>query len=223
MVSSYILPASIFIGFAISSVWLIFFLLEDRSKPEPRYMITKTFSLGMAAALVAAIIEKTFMTFGDHLGWSALSFPIISGNALIEELIKFLAVFIFISATKYFDEPIDRMIYMIVSALGFAAAENFFFLSSMTSTKEFFSIAILRFIGATLMHSLASGILGYAWARKFAVLGLIAATIIHIIFNYIIIGFGAMIYPTVYLVGVAFILFSEFDRIKSYYYERKRT
>lgn len=185
-------------------------------------MITKTFSVGMASALVAAVLEKVFITFGGRFDWSYLSLPVISGNAFIEEFIKFLAVFIFISAAKEFDEPIDRMIYMIVAALGFAAAENFFFLSTLTSNHEFFSIAILRFIGATLMHSLASGILGYAWAKHSAFLGILIATIIHTIFNYIVIGFGAAIYPTIYLIGIAFILFSEFDRIKTYYYERKR-
>jgi len=222
IISEYILPASIFLGFMLSAIWLVFFLLEDKKKPEPATMITKTFAIGIVSALAAIGIGKFFAYFAPTLGIIEFSVASISAYAFIEELVKFLAVFIFISHTKHFDEPIDRMIYMIVAALGFAVAENFLFLINTVTALEMVGLATLRFIGATLMHALSSGILGYMWARQKIYYGLIIATFIHIIFNLLILEFGPQFYPTIFLVFVAFILFYQFDRIKTYHYEKQK-
>ncbi len=215
------MPVSVFLGFFLSAIWLVFFLLEDKQKPEPKIAITKTFILGMASALVAAGISKAFLYVAPTLGVIDYSVMSIGVHALIEELVKFLAVFIFISQTRHFDEPIDRIIYMITAALGFAVVENFFFIMGAASIAEIIKISVLRFIGATLMHSLSSGILGSMWARGRLLFGIILATLIHIAFNLLILDFGPKFYPTVFLVFVAFILFYEFDRIKTYYYEKQ--
>ena len=215
------MPVSVFLGFFLSAIWLVFFLLEDKQKPEPKIAITKTFILGMTSALVAAGISKAFLYVAPTLGVIDYSVMSIGVHALIEELVKFLAVFIFISQTRHFDEPIDRIIYMITAALGFAVVENFFFIMGAASIAEIIKISVLRFIGATLMHSLSSGILGSMWARGRLLFGIILATLIHIAFNLLILDFGPKFYPTVFLVFVAFILFYEFDRIKTYYYEKQ--
>lgn len=176
----------------------------------------------MISALAAVATEKAFGICCTALKLSEYSLFSLSGNALIEEFIKLAVVFVFISASKYFDEPVDRMIYMIVAALGFATVENFFFLSNAVSVTELAGLSILRFVGATLMHALASGILGYMWAKKKLLWGLIVATAIHTGFNYLILAKGPEMWPTAFLLLIAFILFYEFDRIKQYYYERKK-
>lgn len=218
----YAIPSAIFIGLALSSIWLVFFLLEDKEDPEPKLIITKTFIIGMISALAAAAIEKVFGELCVNLQFSDYSLFSLSGNAFIEEFIKFLVVFIFISASKYFDQPIDRMIYMISAALGFATVENFFFLSNALSVTELAGLSVLRFVGATLMHALASGVLGYAWARRRIIIGIILATVIHVIFNFLVLTKGPELWPTGFLLLISFILFYEFDRIKKYYYERKK-
>ena len=218
----YILPISVFLGFLLSSTWLVFFLLEDREKPEPKTAITKTFVLGIISALAAAGLEKLFSLTAPLLEITEYSFASIGINAFIEELVKFLVVFVFISRSRYFDEPVDRMVYMITAALGFAVAENFFFLINASTTEEIIGLSVLRFIGATLMHALASGILGCLWARKKLLFGLIIATVIHMAFNLLVLGFGPEFYPTVFLVLIAFILFYQFDKIKAYYHEKQK-
>jgi protease PrsW len=219
--SDYIIPASVFIGFLLSSVWLVFFLLEDKERPEPKKAVTKTFILGMLSALAAAGIEKLFAAVAPILGVTEYSILSIGGNALIEELVKFFTVFIFISHYRYFDEPIDHMIYMITAALGFAVAENFFFLMNAHTPEEFIGISVLRFIGATLMHALSAGILGSFWAKGNLLLGVFFATVIHVIFNLLVLNLGPEFYPTVFLILIAFILFYQFDRIKKYCYEKQ--
>ncbi len=222
MIADYILPASIFLGFILSAIWLVFFLLEDRRKPEPAIMITQTFVLGMVSALAAVGLGKLFAYFAPALGIIDFSVASISVHAFIEELVKFLAVFAFISRAKHFDEPIDRMIYMIVAALGFAFMENFFFLMNTYAAINMIALATLRFIGATLMHALSSGMLGYMWARRKIGYGLIMATTTHIIFNLLVLQFGPQFLPTIFLIFIAFVLFYQFDRIKAYHYEKQK-
>ena len=221
VITDYILPISIFLGFFLSAIWLVFFLLEDKKKPEPKSAITKTFILGMVSALVAAGIGRAFLYVAPILGILDYSIMSISVHALIEELIKFLVVFVFISQTRHFNEPIDRIIYMITAALGFAVVENFFFIMNATSIAEIIKLSVFRFIGATLMHSLSSGILGSMWAKGKLFFGIILATIIHVIFNLLILDFGPKFYPIVFLILVAFVLFYQFDIMKTYYYEKQ--
>lgn len=221
-ITDYIIPLSALLGFILSSVWLVFFLLEDKEKPEPKTAITKTFILGILSALAAVGIEKLFSVAAPLFGIAEYSVLSIGANALIEELVKFLTVFIFVSHSRYFDEPIDRMVYMITAALGFAVAENFFFLINASTPEELIGISILRFIGATLMHSLSSGILGNFWAKEKILSGIAFATVIHVIFNLLVLNFGPEFYPTIFLVLIAFILFYQFDKIKTYYYEKQK-
>jgi len=222
VITDYILPVSVFLGFFLSSAWLVFFLLEDKEKPEPKTAITKTFVLGIISALAAAGFEKLFPLAAPFLKIAEYSAVSIGANSFIEEFVKFLVVFVFISRSRYFDEPVDRMVYMITAALGFAVAENFFFLMNASTTEEIIGLSVLRFIGATLMHALASGLLGYLWARKKLIFGLVIATAIHTVFNLLVLGFGPEFYPTVFLVLVAFILFYQFDKIKAYYHEKQK-
>lgn len=222
VITNYILPISIFLGFLLSAIWLVFFLLEDKVKPEPKSVITKTLILGMLSAFAALGFQVVFIFINSFLNIVDFSILAITINAFIEELVKFLAVFIFIRHSRHFDEPIDRMIYMIVAGLGFAITENFFFLMTTQTTAEIITLATLRFIGATLMHALASGILGYMWLKRRISLGLIVATLVHVIFNVLILQFGPKFYPTFFLTLIAFILFYQFDTIKMYYYEKQK-
>lgn len=222
MVGIYTIPIITLLGFTLSSIWLVFFLLEDRAKPEPGLLITKTFAIGMISAFAAIGVEKLFGFLCSCLSVEDYSVLSISGNALIEEIIKFAVVFIFVGASKHFDEPIDRMVYMITAALGFATVENFFFFSTAASVTELAGITVLRFVGATLMHALSSGMLGYFWARQRLFIGITVATIVHTVFNFLILAFGPERWPVVFLLLISFILFYEFDKIRQYYYERKK-
>jgi len=220
---SLILISSV-VGVLLGGFWLVFFLFEDRKKPEPRSLITETFLLGIATALAAAGLEYLLAgVFGFAGNRAYLPLPIFL-NGSIEEILKFLAVFLFVRKSRFFDEPVDFMVYMITVALGFAAIENLLFLHTVTSLDELFSLASLRLIGATLMHALSSGLLGYFWAKKRLFQGIAAASLLHGFFNYLILNFGPMFFPTILLVGVSFALFGDFDKLKNIkkIYERRR-
>lgn len=175
--------------------WLYFWLREDKLKPEPRSLIMLSFFAGMVAVLAALFTEKTFKNIiVDNIILVAIYAPII------EELFKFLGAYFTTLRRKEDDEPIDPIIYLISSALGFAALENVLFLMSPLSENNIItSIATgnLRFIGATLLHVVASAsigiFIGFSFYKsrffKFSmiIIGLIVAITLHSFFNFFII------------------------------------
>lgn len=205
------------IGFLPAIAWLMFFLIEDRVHPEPKKMVFKVFLVGILSAITAAALQLSlqataFKFFGinDTHKISFLSFSII------EELVKLAMVYVVVKGSKYLDEPVDYMIYMITGALGFAAIENAFFLLEK-APDIIFEIIILRSVGATLLHALASGFVGFYWAKRKLILGLLIAVLLHAGFNYLIFKFSlAPVYATVILIFASFFLFYDFDIIKEY-------
>jgi RsiW-degrading membrane proteinase PrsW (M82 family) len=127
------------------------------------------------------------------------------------------------------DEPIDMVIYMIVVALGFAALENALFIFNPLIAGDYLGSAItgsFRFLGATLLHVLASGTVGVFLALSFyqpkliqilaGTTGLFIAIVLHYLFNKFIIGTSGGTILVVFLfvwMGII-ILFMLFERIK---------
>ena len=102
---------------------------------------------------------------------------------------------------------------MITAGLGFAAVENILNLIGADSVFETFT---LRAIGATLLHAMASGILGFHWVRGYLIPGIVAATLLHWGFNYLVLLFQNIeIYTTGLLLLAAIFLFHDFEILKT--------
>ncbi|MCL5011121.1 MAG: PrsW family glutamic-type intramembrane protease, partial [Patescibacteria group bacterium] len=114
------------LGFLPSFAWLLFYLRKD-SHPESNSTVIKIFALGMLAGFFAILLERSFQKIHAFFSGSISTETILYifvGVALIEELVKFLAVRLTVFRSVEFDEPLDLMLYMIIVALGFAALEN---------------------------------------------------------------------------------------------------
>lgn len=210
-------------GILPAIIWLLFWLREDSKFPEPKRLLTKTFIAGMLAVLVALLAEKTMQNF-----LTSTNFITIILWAFIEEISKFGAAYFAALRTKENNEPVDSMIYLITAALGFAALENAFFLLEPLKDGNILGSFItgnLRFVGSSLLHVIASGIIGvfsaYAFCelnfRKRAILGigLILAVILHAFFNFFILKSGSNLFTVfgfVWMGVIIIILF--FERIK---------
>jgi len=215
--------ATILIGLLPSFAWLLFFLREDARHPEPKKMLTLAFFGGAVATLAAFFIELEVSAFLSGFGvhpYTPVSFLAL---AAVEEILKFAVVIWLIGRSRYFDEPIDAMIYLITAALGFAAVENIAALIGPLSDPSLvFGTAALRFIGATLLHSLAAGLVGYYWARgrahhqvfTFAAEGLVFASIIHAVFNFLIYNQSTVVIPTLFLLLVGLLVLNDFEELK---------
>lgn len=191
---SYIIAATAG-GVLPTLAWLWFWLREDSSHPEPHRLITLAFIVGMATVAIVIPIENYIATFISN---QTILFSLWSG---IEELSKYLVALAAVLWRHEDDEPIDVVIYMIVVALGFAAAENTLFLLSPLAGHTVIQTIItgnLRFVGATLLHVLSSAVVGVILALSFynsridkfyhAVTGVILASLLHASFNFFILN-----------------------------------
>lgn len=232
-------------------VWLWFWLREDRKKPEPKSLILATFVGGMIAVPIALFLEqylanKLSLNIGGiaNLSTGVLLYTVII-FVVVEELLKYLAAQGIAFPNRHFDEPIDAIIYMITAALGFAALENTLFLIKNLSPGhllEFSSVILnlkdvselvignnLRFIGANVLHVVASGVVGVfiglsfykKKATKFLyfLMGISAAILLHTLFNFLIIRSGDSLIKVFVLMWIAAIvlilLFEKVKRVKN--------
>jgi RsiW-degrading membrane proteinase PrsW (M82 family) len=190
----------LFLSLIPSFLWLIYFLHQDEH-PESKKQIAKIFGLGALATLPALLIETSFSNFLAYLnfpGFLTSFLTIFLGVAFVEEVLKYLVVKWQAVPSKEMDEPIDAMIYMITSAMGFATIENallFFRANFSADPLDPWIFLLMRFLGATFLHALASGILGFFLAlvlfqkrnHFWLIFGLIIATSLHGLFNFVII------------------------------------
>lgn len=223
----------IVLGLAPAFLWLVYYLKQD-IHPEPKKEIAKTFIKGALAATLAGGIE-TILIKRYHIlpvrgmGHSILVFGLI---ASVEEISKYLGMAIGAKHNPEIDEPIDVSEYMIASAMGFASLENIilFFVKDMAFLDTFF-VSGFRFVGATLLHALASGIFGYFIANSFIykktkrgtkanisfVIGLMASIILHTLYNFSIIkteGRWELLLPFIVISGGAVTLSYLLHRLK---------
>jgi len=229
----------IILGILPSLIWLLYFLKKDVN-PEPKKIILKIFLYGMLSPLpiVAFVLLLNFFQLQDDFDrFIALSMLLLTLNILffatIEEILKYLAVKINLKNSEI-DEPTDIMLYMITAGLGFAALENILILFGahpIFTLPDIFILSFLRFISATFLHALCSGIVGYFWAlsffeiknrKKLLITGLIIASFLHGLYNFSILiiweflGFlilAALIVITILIGLFIFILFG-FKKLK---------
>lgn len=227
MISFQTLLFALFGGILPALLWLWFWLKEDKKKPEPGGLIMLAFITGMIAVPFVLPFEKFVDTHFTGV-------TVIVLWSLIEEVFKYGFAYFTVLRRKAMDEPIDAVIYMITVALGFAALENTLFLLNPIIDGNFINTVIngnLRFLGATLLHTLSSAMVGVAIALSFyrdktlknayAFFGLILAILLHSLFNFFIIKeSGEKILTVFFFVWVGIIilifLFEKIKRVKKF-------
>ena len=167
---------------------MLYFYTKDRYDPEPRGLILKVFILGFFIAVPAAIIEYFTVSLEGTI--SRLFVDCFFGIALVEESLKFLIFYIEAYKKSEFDEPIDGIIYMVATSLGFATIEN---LSYVLAGGML--VAMLRAFFSVPGHALFGAIAGYySGLAKFnpdretglLVRGLFQAIVYHGLFDFCI-------------------------------------
>ncbi len=208
-----------FLGFLPAFLWLLYFLRKD-VHPESRTHIARVFILGALATVPALIAESGISRGLDVLPVSPLLSAIAGmfiGVALVEEVAKYLVVRWGAIPTPAFDEPIDTIIYMVTAAMGFAAVENIvIFLKPgrfETAVLVPVTLSLVRFLGATLLHALASATIGFFIALsilhrrahgKLLLTGIGIGSALHGLYNFAIIHISGS--AKLYVLGGAFAL-----------------
>jgi RsiW-degrading membrane proteinase PrsW (M82 family) len=148
--------------------WAAFHYYKDRHRPEPVLNLILVYVLGIGAGHLCPFAYQA-------LGWFGLqhdAFELASTNppglllyaltviGLLEETIKFLPFWLVGMRLHAFDEPIDGIIYASFVALGFATAENVYYLSIMDGWP-----AVARSVATPIVHCMFASIWGYACSR----------------------------------------------------------
>lgn len=179
--------------------WLWFFYRRDSLEPEPRWLLLRTFWLGVLIAIPIALLQLPLATVVP----SVLLFTLIA--PLTEELGKYLMVRWTVYRQHDFDQPIDGMVYAAAIALGFATIENIGYLLSasqstiilfgttFSTTQTVLGTAIFRAVLSVPGHALWSSLWGYGLglakfappqrARRLRQTGLLLAILSHASFN----------------------------------------
>lgn len=202
--------------------WLWFWLREDKKRPEPLRLIVLSFIGGMMVVPLALPLQKLALELFTDVN-------LIVVWVIIEETLKYAIALTLILWHKDVDEPIDLIIYMIAIALGFAALENALFMFNPLVAGDLTNSLItgkFRFLGATLLHVLASGTVGAFLALSFyktntvkvlaGTFGLCLAVVLHALFNFFIMDASGEAILSIFLfvwIGII-ILFFIFEKVK---------
>lgn len=221
----------VFFGLAPSAIWLLFFLRKDKH-PESNSMVLKIFFYGMLSAVLAVLLELGLAQQLEQ--WYmpkilSLLLYVFVGIAFVEEAMKYLVIKTHVLKDPEFDEPVDLMLYMIIAALGFAALENLFVLFPLAHPFLFFEtfvVSSFRFVGATFLHALCSGLIGYFVALSFCqsknrfkvrYAGIAIAVLLHGLYDFSIISIGGnskFIIPIIILITLSVFVSLGFKKVK---------
>lgn len=143
----------------IMLIWLFYLRRIDVFEPEKWKYIIYTFLLGMFfsyGTFFLSDINKHWLGFDLTGGVFNDFWYCFIGIGLIEELVKLIPFLIILKFTREVNEPIDYIIYLSVSALGFAFVENISYFHG-------FGLQIIhgRAMISVVVHMICSSIIGY--------------------------------------------------------------
>ncbi len=175
----------------------------DRWEPEPRGLLAFGFLWGAVMAVAIALIVDAGVQFATYAaGIDTAALDVLSGvlqAPVVEEGAKGLGVLlIFLVARRYFDGPVDGVVYAAVVAGGFAFTENILYFADSASYSGIVSadVALTFFVRgimspfAHVMFTSMTGLFIGLWGRKSIAggiggffVGLIPAMALHAIWN----------------------------------------
>lgn len=174
-------------GIAPGLALLSYFYLRDYYGTEPLPIVIRTFLFGAVLVFPLMFIQYVLDTEGLVVNDFTQSF-IVTG--LLEEFFKWFILIYTIYHHVSFDEPYDGVVYGSAVSLGFATAENLFYL--VANGVEF---AFGRALLPVSSHALFGVIMGYYLGkgkftnkstRSFMFLAFFIPFILHGLYDYIL-------------------------------------
>src|SRR5580700_9041049 len=168
-----LLPGAI-VGSAVAPALLLLWLIVAAdSRPEPPRVVGIAFGLTGVLAMPVGLVEAWLQA---HVHFTANPTLAPFEKALVlagmpEEIFKVSIIAAVALRTRYFDEPMDGVVYGTAVGLGFATVENVLYVLSAKTAWE--SVAIMRALLSVPFHGALGAIAGgfIARARFSGVLG----------------------------------------------------
>jgi protease PrsW len=170
-------------------LWLQYFDLKDSLRREPRRMLLLGFLLGGVAAALSAGLYDVLGQFGFSGPGSSTAAQLayfVGVVGPIEEGSKFAVAWAVLFRTRWFDEPIDGLVYAAAVAIGFASLEN-----ALYAVHANWPMQLVRAATTPLTHTVFSSLWGFGSGHAllvekrplqramWLVLPLVAAAIAH--------------------------------------------
>lgn len=187
--------------------WAIYHYHKDRHLPEPPGNLVLCFVLGLLAAAISKLMYMGLEPLGlrydafalaDGDGWGLFAYAMLAIGP-IEELAKLLPFLVVVLRLRAFDEPLDGIVYASFIALGYAAVENYNYLTFLTGLES-----IARGFAGPVIHILFASIWAYwitrAWLSKKsiiapAVLGFLLAAGLHGLYDFLVLKYPVTALP----------------------------
>jgi len=175
----------------LPGLFICFYILRmDKYEKEPHLPLLICFGLGMLSTIPAMFLEQIGISRGwDHSSNLATTFLYsIIGIALIEELVKFLILRGYPFQRKFFNEPMDGIVYSVLIGMGFATLENILYAGSFG-----LQTTLVRAFTAVPAHAAFAVIMGYyaglakfdpANRSKLLLTGFAWAVVIHGVYDF---------------------------------------
>ncbi|MEM4246635.1 MAG: PrsW family intramembrane metalloprotease [Candidatus Bathyarchaeia archaeon] len=187
------------------SLYLLWVWKTDRYEREPRTYLFAVFALGFLAAIPAYILNS--FVAGPLIG--GLSAPIV------EELLKGACV-LWIAKKAEFNDSMDGVVYGFAAGMGFASAENFFYIVQRYEGDLLWSV--LRVFVFGLGHGLYTSMAGRWIGRmktltgsvrgRFLLPGFVTASFMHFVYNEVAGAFLPLIGNIAWLIICLWILYA---------------
>lgn len=166
----------------------IFIYLRDKYDREPLRWLLFAFMLGMISLVLPVFFENLIEPIGIRESsdlWRTLVYAFL-GVGFSEEIAKFAVLRVFVYKKKYYDEPMDGIVYSVMISMGFASLENVMYVFNSSTPIQ---TALVRAFTAVPAHGVFAVILGYYLGKarftysfkrtSVLVKGLIAAILFH--------------------------------------------
>lgn len=181
----------IFIALAPVFIILFYIYFRDKYDKEPIKLLLKALLVG-AVIVIPVIFFEQLMTslMGDLQGIPKAAYTAFLVAALIEELFKFLGLYLLVWRNKAFDERFDGIVYAVFISLGFAAVENIMYVY-----EGGMSVGYMRAFTAVPAHAIFGVAMGYYFGRArfnpekrglFLSLSLLVPILIHGLYDFIL-------------------------------------
>lgn len=169
-----------------------YFYFRDLHGREPLWLLASSFALGACAVLPAALLEGLVLS-PSHMSVQpssslAAAAQAVLGIALIEELLKFIAVRSVPYRSRHFSEPYDGIMYGVAVSLGFAALENLMYVLAFGV-----GTGVARMVTAIPVHTVCGVIMGFFLglarfapqsAIRLQLIAIFGATAVHGLYDY---------------------------------------
>ena len=170
-----------------------FIFRMDKYESEPKIPLAICFLLGIAVTFPALKLEEwvLYSESGDYTNFVETFLYALIGVSLIEEGIKFLTLTLYPFQNKFFNEPMDGIVFSVMIAMGFATFENV-----MYAGRFGLEITLARAITAVPAHATFAIIMGYyVGLAKFneekkgnlLATGLLLAMLFHAVYDFFLI------------------------------------